>query len=94
MTGEMNATEILQEFSSQFDHFAKPGYVSYNEFEDYYWDVSATIDRDDHFEELIQNNWNDPSGVLNFKKTVYKHFEVSASGKQKASTGVHLRPIQ
>ena len=58
----MNATEILAEFTAQWDKFSKPGFVSFNEFEDYYWDVSATIDRDDHFEELIQNNWADPEG--------------------------------
>lgn len=63
----MNGTEILQEFTAQFDKFKNPGYVSSCEFEDYYTDVSATIDRDDHFESLIQNNWNDPAGGKSFK---------------------------
>jgi hypothetical protein len=53
ISGEMNATEILAEFSSQFDRFKTPNYVGYCEFEDYYHDISATIDRDDHFENLI-----------------------------------------
>jgi len=67
MTGEMNGTEILEEFTAQFDKFKNAGFVSFCEFEDYYWDVSATIDRDDHFESLIQNNWNDPAGGKSFK---------------------------
>ena len=49
----MNATECLEEFTEQWDMFSKAGYVNFSEFEDYYWDVSATMDRDDHFEELI-----------------------------------------
>lgn len=58
----MNSTEIIQEFTAQFDKFKTAGQVSFCEFEDYYQDVSATIDRDDHFENLIQNNWYDPRG--------------------------------
>lgn len=53
MTGEMNATEILEEFSAQFDKLRTAGIVNFLEFEDYYSDVSAVIDRDDHFESLI-----------------------------------------
>ena len=93
MTGEMNGTEILEEFTSQFDKFKTPGQVSSCEFEDYYKDVSAAVDRDDHFENLIQNNWTDPSGGKSFKKDVYKHFEIGADGRQKVSTGFHLKKI-
>ena len=89
----MNATECLEEFTSQWDIFSKAGYVNFNEFEDYYWDVSATIDRDDYFEELIQNNWADPEGTVTFKKSVYKHFEIGADGKQKETTGGHLKKL-
>lgn len=93
MTGEMNGTEILEEFTAQFDKFKTPGQVTFCEFEDYYWDVSAAIDRDDHFETLIQNNWQDPIGQKSFKQDVYKHFEIGADGRQKASTGFHLKKI-
>lgn len=55
--------------------------------------MSATIDRDDHFEELIQNNWADPESTVTFKKSVYKHFEIGADGKQKETTGVHLKKL-
>jgi len=53
MTGEMNATEIVEEFTAQFDKLRTPGTVNFLEFEDYYSDVSAAIDRDDDFENLI-----------------------------------------
>ena len=93
MTGEMNATEIVEEFTAQFDKLRTPGTVNFLEFEDYYSDVSAAIDRDDDFENLIQSNWFDPSGTKSFKQDVYKHFEIGPDGKQKVSTGFHLKKI-
>jgi hypothetical protein len=35
----------------------KDGRVSLAEFEDYYKDVSASIDDDDYFELMIRNAW-------------------------------------
>ena len=31
--------------------------VTLQDFEDYYTDISPSIDRDDHFETLLKNTW-------------------------------------
>ncbi|MFN9908479.1 MAG: hypothetical protein ACK56F_20515, partial [bacterium] len=48
---------ILGEFLSQWDTLKKDGVVSLQEFEDYYKDISASIDDDDYFELMIRNAW-------------------------------------
>jgi Ca2+-binding EF-hand superfamily protein len=48
---------ILGEFLGQWDTLKKDGVVSLQEFEDYYKDISASIDDDDYFELMIRNAW-------------------------------------
>lgn len=49
-SGEMSRKDILNDFMKQWDTVTKDGRVSYQEFEEYYKDVSASIDSDDYFE--------------------------------------------
>jgi hypothetical protein len=54
--------KTLEEFLSQWDTLKKDGRVNLAEFEDYYKDVSASIDDDDYFELMIRNAWQLPGG--------------------------------
>ena len=56
-SGHLSKDQILQEFLSQWDTIKKDGKVNLAEFEDYYKDVSASIDDDDYFELMIRNAW-------------------------------------
>ena len=53
----MSKKEILLDFMSQWDVHDKDNKVTYEEFEDYYKDVSASIDGDDYFELMMRNAW-------------------------------------
>jgi hypothetical protein len=44
----------------QWDRIDQDGLVTYEEFEDYYKEVSASIDGDDYFELMIRNAWRIP----------------------------------
>jgi Ca2+-binding EF-hand superfamily protein len=55
--GKKTREQILQDFASQWDTINKDGKVTLEEFEDYYKDVSASIDRDDYFELMMRNAW-------------------------------------
>lgn len=52
----MTKNEILEDFMKQWDK-NRDGQVSFEEFVDYYCDVSASIDRDEYFEEMMRNAW-------------------------------------
>lgn len=45
----MTQKDVLNEFMAQWDRLQKDGYVTREEFRDYYNDVSASIDEDDYF---------------------------------------------
>lgn len=47
---------------SQWDRSKKDGIVTLAEFEDYYTDLSASVDRDDQFELIIRNAWHIAGG--------------------------------
>jgi len=56
-SGEMTQKDILSEFLSQWDTQQKDGCVTKEEFCDYYSDVSASIDEDDYFEQMMRTAW-------------------------------------
>jgi hypothetical protein len=58
----MSKKDILTEFMAQWDTKKKDNKVTPDEFEEYYADVSASIDRDDYFELMIRNAWHLPGG--------------------------------
>ena len=53
----MTKKEILEEFMTQWDKLKSDKIITIEEFEDYYKDVSASIDRDDYFELMMRNAW-------------------------------------
>ena len=82
ISGEMSATQVLEEFMSQWDTLKKDGVVTLEEFEDYYGDVSASIDRDDYFELMIRNAWHIPGGEgWTENTTIPRHLQIGADGK-------------
>ena len=46
----------------QWDTGKKDNKVTYEEFEDYYKDVSASVDTDDYFELMMRNAWHIAGG--------------------------------
>ena len=52
----MTKREILEDFMKQWDK-NRDGTVTFDEFVDYYNDVSASVDKDEYFEEMIKSSW-------------------------------------
>lgn len=61
-SGRKTANECLLEFMSVWETHKKDGIVTIEEFEDYYKDMSASIDSDDYFELMIRNAWHIAGG--------------------------------
>jgi hypothetical protein len=55
--GQLTREQILSEFLQQWDTLKADGIVHLAEFEDYYKDVSASIDDDEYFEAVIRSAW-------------------------------------
>jgi len=80
----MSKEAILSEFLSQWDTLKKDGVVQYEEFEDYYKDVSASIDDDDYFELMIRNAWHIAGGEGWCENTtIPRELVTDADGKQR-----------
>lgn len=63
ISGKKTAQEVLREFLDTFDVGGeKDGKVTRNEFENYYKNVSASIDNDDYFELMMRNAWHISGG--------------------------------
>jgi len=61
-SGRKTAEEVLREFMTVWETHKKDGIVTIEEFEDYYKDISASIDDDDYFELMIRNAWHIAGG--------------------------------
>lgn len=61
-SGRKTAEEVLLEFMGVWETHKKDGIVTIEEFEDYYKDISASIDNDDYFELMIRNAWHIAGG--------------------------------
>lgn len=61
--GEKTANQVLQEFSSGWDK-SGDGVITFDEWCDYYADISASIERDDYFETMIRNCWHISGGSV------------------------------
>jgi calcyphosin len=63
LAGKKTTDEVLREFLDTFDVGGeKDGKVTRNEFENYYANVSSSIDDDDYFELMIRNAWHISGG--------------------------------
>lgn len=71
-SGQMSKQAILEEFLSQWDTINKDGKVTPEEFENYYKDISASIDDDDYFELMIRNAWHIAGGKGQYENTTIK----------------------
>ena len=83
ISGAKTKAQVLREFLSQFDTIEKDGKVSQKEFEEYYKNVSASIDDDDYFELMIRNAWHISGGKGQYENTTNKRVLVTdSSGNQ------------
>ena len=55
--GKKNPMEVYKEFMKLWDTQVSDGIVTFEEFLDYFKDVSASIDSDDYFALMMQNAW-------------------------------------
>lgn len=60
--GRKTEKEVIAEFMQVWETHKKDGIVTLDEFEDYYKDISASIDNDDYFELMIRNAWHIAGG--------------------------------
>ena len=57
ISGEISADEAILQFLLNFSDENNDGTISKEEWDGYYSKVSAKIDRDDHFVELMRLVW-------------------------------------
>jgi hypothetical protein len=63
ISGKKTAGQVLMEFLEGFDVGGEvDGKVTAEEFENYYGNISASIDNDDYFELMIRNAWHISGG--------------------------------
>ncbi len=55
--GQMTEDEVFLEFLSNFGDRNRDGKIERSEWNDYYAAVSASIDNDDHFVQLMRTAW-------------------------------------
>eukprot|EP01033_Poteriospumella_lacustris_P003086 gene3086-2262_t len=60
--GRMTLQEAAKQFMATWDRKDHDGQVTLDEFEDYYKEISASIDDDDYFELMIRNAWRIAGG--------------------------------
>lgn len=59
LTGRKSADQVLREWLTVFEvGGVEDGKVTLEEFENYYTNLSANIDRDDYFELMVRNAWH------------------------------------
>ncbi len=61
-SGRKTKEEVLRDFMGVWETHKKDGIVTIEEFEDYYKDISASVDDDDYFELMIRNAWHIEGG--------------------------------
>ena len=85
--GKKTEKEALLEFMGQWEGGDKDGVVTYEEFEDYYKEISAGIDDDEYFELMIRNAWRIAGGTGASANTANLRVLVTdKDGKQKVAT--------
>eukprot|EP01038_Epipyxis_sp_PR26KG_P014144 gene14144-18982_t len=84
ITGEKTENQVLLELLENFDvGGTKDGVVTREEFENYYANISASIDNDDYFELMIRNAWHISGGKGAYENTTNRRVLVThADGRQ------------
>jgi hypothetical protein len=86
-TGKKTKQQALREFMSVWDKHEQDGLITYVEFEDYYKEISASIDGDDYFELMIRNAWRIAGGKGQAANTANLRVLVTnADGSQSVQT--------
>ena len=89
--------EVLNDFKADWDKDGD-GTITLSEWNDYYADISASIDGDDYFELLIRNAWHIPGGEgwcenTSNLRVLVKHTDGSQS-VQSVLNDLGIRPTQ
>lgn len=99
--GDKTPEEVMREFLDTFDVGGeKDGKVTRNEFENYYKNISSSIDNDDYFELMMRNAWHISGGEGWAANSANKRVLVTDSnGKQfvaeiENDLGLDLIPIE
>ena len=83
INGVKTDKEIMTEFMQIWETQKKDGIVTLSEFEDYYKDISASIDNDDYFELMIRNAWHIGGGEGWCENTTIKRYlQTNEDGSQ------------
>ena len=84
MSGRMTEEQVLRDFLENFDVGGeKDGVVTPSEWENYYANVSSSIDNDDYFELMIRNAWRISGGTGWCANTANRRVMVThADGRQ------------
>ena len=88
-SGKKTAKEALKEFLRHWDR-SGDGMITWEEFLDYYKEVSASIDGDDYFELMIRNAWRIAGGEGMAANTANRRVLVTnKDGSQRVETIQH-----
>jgi hypothetical protein len=64
--------QLVEEILSAFDVIVGDGKVTFEEFCEYYKDISSKIENDDFFELMIRNSWHIAGGKGLAENTINK----------------------
>ena len=87
--GKITKQQAYEEFLSQWDRLEKDGMVTRDEFEDYYKDISSSIDGDDYFELMIRNAWRIAGGVGMAANTANRRVLVTNKDGSQSVVGIN-----
>lgn len=68
--GRKQPMEVYKEFMSQWDTQVADGIVTIEEFMDYFRDVSASIDSDEYFAQMMKSAWKLWDNNNNLRKLI------------------------
>jgi len=101
LEGRKTERQVLEEFLATFEMALSgvaDGIVTPEEFLEYYTSVSASIDNEDYFEQMINGSWNisgDAAQYANYEKGVAIDETRPATGSRRAAaSGTYTGPAK
>jgi calcyphosin len=86
-SGKKTIQQAAKDFMLHWERGSIDGVITYEEFEDYYKDISASIDDDDYFELMMRNSWRIAGGTGMAANTANRRLLVTkADGSQSVET--------